>query len=90
MIGRAVSRGLEWSHLVSDSALSAHDFARGVRLLAGVDQVGRACWAGPIMAAGVLFDLKRLSSGTGRELLDELSDSKRLASGKRERLAQAG
>ena len=74
---------------MSDSALLAHDRARGVRLIAGVDEVGRACLAGPIMAAGVLFDLERLASGAGRNLLEELDDSKRLARAKRERLAQA-
>lgn len=74
---------------MSDSALLAHDRARGVRLIAGVDEVGRACLAGPIMAAGVLFDLERLASGPGRNLLEELNDSKRLAPTKRERLAQA-
>src|SRR5690242_6418478 len=57
---------------VSDSALLAHDRARGVRLVAGVDEVGRACWAGPIMAAVVLFDLERLVSGAGTDL-DELT-----------------
>jgi Ribonuclease HII len=74
---------------VSDSALFAHDRARGVRLIAGVDEVGRACLAGPIMAAGVLFDLGRLASGAGRDLLAELDDSKRLARTKRDALAQA-
>jgi ribonuclease HII len=58
-------------------------------LIAGVDEVGRACLAGPIMAAGVLFDLERLASGAGRSLLEELDDSKRLAPTKRERLARA-
>ena len=72
-----------------DSALHDHDRARGVRLIAGVDEVGRACLAGPIMAAGVLFDLERLSSGAGRSLLNELDDSKRLGRTKRERLARA-
>ena len=75
---------------MSDSALQAHDRARGVRLVAGVDEVGAGgCWAGPIMAAGVLFDLERLASGAGRELLEEVNDSKRLAPAKRERLAKA-
>jgi ribonuclease HII len=75
---------------VSDSALHAHDRARGVRLIAGVDEVGAGgCWAGPIIAAGVLFDLKRLASGAGRDLLEEVNDSKRLAPATRERLARA-
>src|SRR6266498_3681722 len=77
------------AHSMSDSALLADDRARGVRLIAGVDEVGRACLAGPIMAAGVLFDLERLASGAGRSLLEELDDSKRLARTKRERLARA-
>ena len=51
--------------------------------------MGRACLAGPIMAAGVLFDLERLTSGAGRSLLEELDDSKRLGRTKRERLARA-
>jgi ribonuclease HII len=74
---------------MSDSPLLAHDLARGVRLLAGVDEVGRACIAGPIMAAGVLFDLERLASGAGGDFLEELNDSKRLGRAKRERLAEA-
>ena len=75
---------------MSDSPLLAHDLARGVQLIAGVDEVGAGgCWAGPIMAAGVLFDLERLASGAGRELLEEVNDSKRLSPAKRERLAKA-
>ena len=35
------------------------------------------------MAAGVLFDLERLASGAGRDLLEEVNDSKRLAPAKR-------
>jgi ribonuclease HII len=73
---------------VSDSALLAHDLARRVRLIAGADEVGKACLAGPIMAAGVLFDLERLDSGAGLNLLEELNDGKRLSPRKRERLAQ--
>jgi ribonuclease HII len=73
---------------VIDTALLDHDRALGVRLIAGVDEVGRACLAGPIMAAGVLFDLERLASGAGRRLLEELDDSKRLGRAKRERLAR--
>jgi ribonuclease HII len=74
---------------VNHSALLAHDLARGVRLIAGVDEVGCACLAGPIVAAGVLFDLERLLAGAGRDFLEEVRDSKRLGAAKRERLAQA-
>jgi ribonuclease HII len=83
--------GTEQADSVSDSALFDHDRGRGVRLIAGADEVGAGgCWAGPIMAAGVLFDLELLASGAGRELLKEVNDSKRIKSAaKRERLAKA-
>jgi ribonuclease HII len=74
---------------VNHSALIAHDRDREVRLIAGVDEVGCACLAGPIMAAGVLFDVERLTSGVDDGVLEELNDSKRLSPAKRERLAQA-
>jgi ribonuclease HII len=51
--------------------------------------VGRASLAGPIMAAGVLFDLERIiaSGAAGREFLKKLNDSKQLSPAKREWLA---
>jgi ribonuclease HII len=73
---------------LSGSALAAHDRARGVRHIAGVDEVGRACLAGPILAVAVLFDLRRLVSGEGKRLFEEFDDSKRLGKTKRQRLAQ--
>lgn len=71
---------------MSDSALLAHDLARGVRLLAGADEVGRASLAGPIIAAAVLFDLERLA---GAAELADLKDSKKLTPATLERLAKA-
>jgi ribonuclease HII len=46
-----------------------------VRLIAGADEAGRGCLAGPLVAAGVLFDYEAL---TTRELrsLSALNDSK--------------
>ena len=74
---------------MSDSARLVHDLARAVRLIAGADEVGRASLAGPIMAAGVLFDIERLAADDAtRAFLDELNDSKRLSRRTRERLAQ--
>jgi ribonuclease HII len=43
----------------------------------------------PDHGRGVLFDLERLASGAGRDLLEEVNDSKRLSPAKRERLAKA-
>ncbi|MDW8168125.1 MAG: ribonuclease HII [Acidobacteriota bacterium] len=53
----------------------------GYRLIAGVDEVGRGAWAGPVVAAAVILDLDRLPEG--------LDDSKRLSPSRREQLFQA-
>jgi ribonuclease HII len=54
-------------------------------MIAGADEAGRGCLAGPLMAAGVLFDYERLST---REisLLSALNDSKQHSSEAREQL----
>jgi ribonuclease HII len=55
--------------------LFAFDRRLGVRWVAGADEAGRGCLAGPLVAAAVLFDLETL---TTRELraLSRLNDSK--------------
>src|SRR3954467_15398921 len=77
---------------MSGSALVAYDRARGVCMLAGADETGRAPWAGPFVAAAVLFDLDRLETGRGRGLFEEMRDSKDFKSpagrAKRARLAE--
>jgi ribonuclease HII len=50
----------------------------GVRFVAGVDEVGRGCLAGPVMAGAVVLDPDRLVSG--------IADSKLLSADERERL----
>ena len=59
----------------SGRRLFAFDRRLGVRWVAGADEAGRGCLAGPLVAAGVLFDLEKL---TTRELraLSRLNDSK--------------
>jgi ribonuclease HII len=56
-----------------------------VPLIAGADEAGRGCLAGPLVAAGVLFDYDAL---TTRELrsLSALNDSKQHSSEAREEL----
>jgi ribonuclease HII len=56
-----------------------------VRFVAGADEAGRGCLAGPLVAAGVLFDYERL---TTRELsaLSALNDSKQHDAAAREEL----
>ncbi len=54
-------------------------------LVAGTDEAGRGCLAGPLIAAGVLFDYDRL---TARDLraLGALNDSKQHTAAAREQL----
>jgi ribonuclease HII len=46
-----------------------------VRFVAGADEAGRGCLAGPLVAAAVLFDLERIGPAEVRALAD-LNDSK--------------
>jgi ribonuclease HII len=55
--------------------LFAFDRSLGVRFVAGADEAGRGCLAGPLVAAGVLFDLERIGPGEVRALRF-LNDSK--------------
>lgn len=49
-------------------------------VIAGVDEAGRGPWAGPIVAAAVILDKKKL------EILSEVDDSKKISEKKRESL----
>ena len=65
------------------SAGRAHESrlrARGYEWVAGVDEVGRGCLAGPVVAAAVILDPERPIGG--------LRDSKQLPPGERDRLAR--
>jgi ribonuclease HII len=55
--------------------LFQHDRRLGVRWVAGADEAGRGCLAGPLVAAAVLFDLERLTPSDVRAL-GRLNDSK--------------
>jgi ribonuclease HII len=69
----------------SGQRLFAFDRRLGVQLIAGADEAGRGCLAGPLVAAGVLFDYGSL---TTRELraLSTLNDSKQHSAESREEL----
>jgi ribonuclease HII len=69
----------------SGRRLFAFDRRLGVRLVAGADEAGRGCLAGPLVAAGVLFDYDAI---TTRELraLSALNDSKQHTAQAREEL----
>ena len=65
--------------------LFQHDRRLGVRWVAGADEAGRGCLAGPLVAAGVLFDLERLRPADVRAL-SALNDSKQHTPEAREEL----
>lgn len=69
----------------SGRRLFAFDRRLGSRLVAGADEAGRGCLAGPLVAAGVLFDYGCM---TTRELraLGALNDSKQHSCEAREQL----
>jgi len=56
-----------------------------VRFVAGADEAGRGCLAGPLVAAAVLFDLEALTLSQ-RRALAALNDSKQHTPEARERL----
>ena len=65
--------------------LLAHDRALGVRHVAGADEAGRCCLAGPLVAAAVCFDTERDID----DALEGLDDSKRINAECREQVASA-
>ncbi|MGH2449434.1 MAG: ribonuclease HII [Chloroflexota bacterium] len=58
--------------------------ARGFSLVAGLDEVGRGSWAGPVVAAAVMLPL---ADGEALALLDGVRDSKTLPGDRRASLA---
>jgi ribonuclease HII len=50
--------------------------------VAGIDEVGRGPWAGPVVAAACILDIEVIDKDT----LSQLNDSKKLTKAKRERL----
>src|SRR5262249_33085614 len=52
----------------------------GHRRIAGVDEVGRGCWAGPVVAAAVVLPERALADAS---LLDGVDDSKVLSAHQR-------
>jgi ribonuclease HII len=59
----------------SGSRLFRFDRGLGSRFVAGADEAGRGCLAGPLVAAAVLFDYERLTL-TDLRSLSALNDSK--------------
>lgn len=56
----------------------------GFKNICGIDEVGRGCWAGPLIAAAVIFDQ---SVDNNDKDIAKINDSKKLTLKMRERLA---
>jgi ribonuclease HII len=69
----------------SSAKLFRFDRSFRTRLVAGADEAGRGCLAGPLVAAAVMFDCEALYRSRPRGL-SELDDSKRCTEEARERL----
>ena len=59
------------------------EFGGGQGRVAGIDEVGRGPWAGPVVAAAAVLDIGKLP----RDLLDRIDDSKALTAKKRDAVA---
>jgi ribonuclease HII len=69
----------------SGRRLFAYDRELGSRFVAGADEAGRGCLAGPLVAAAVLFDYERIGLAD-RRALTALNDSKQHTEEGREEL----
>jgi ribonuclease HII len=74
--------------LARSRRLFAFDRGLGSRLVAGADEAGRGCLAGPLVAAAVLIDYESLTNADRRSL-SGLHDSKQVTAEKREELYPA-
>ncbi|MBL4756611.1 MAG: ribonuclease HII [Rhizobiales bacterium] len=61
-----------------DFSFEEAQFAGGAKIVAGVDEVGRGPWAGPVVAAAVILDPARIPDG--------LNDSKKLSPKRRDQI----
>jgi ribonuclease HII len=73
------------SRRTSGSRLFGFDRSLGTRWVAGADEAGRGCLAGPLVAAAVLFDVEALGIRE-RRALSALNDSKQHTAEAREEL----
>ena len=56
-------------------------WSQGINLICGIDEVGRGCFAGPVVAGAVIFP-------QGSQLIQGIADSKLLNPKKRGELAE--
>ena len=73
--------------LARSRRLFAFDRGLGSRFVAGADEAGRGCLAGPVVAAGVLIDYETLSIAD-RRALSGLHDSKQMTEERRREMVK--
>ena len=66
--------------LLPDFSLENKLINTGLNFIAGTDEVGRGAWAGPVTAAAVILDPKKIPN--------EINDSKKLTKNKRNQLSE--
>lgn len=71
---------------MADFAVERDLLGKGYRSVVGVDEVGRGCLFGPVVAAAVSFS-SGTYTGTPPAWMSDIDDSKRLVPAKREKLA---
>lgn len=71
--------------LTAPTAVEQQMLAQGYARLAGLDEVGRGCWAGPVVAAAVVLPPAVLHNP---QLLTGVTDSKQLSPGQRDACAE--
>jgi ribonuclease HII len=83
---KAPTKGkLHRRRLARTQRLFSFDRGLGSRLVAGADEAGRGCLAGPLVAAAVLVDYETLTVGD-RRALSGLHDSKQMTAERRAEL----
>ena len=82
-VGRALRAPRSAMHTTAGLALEAELWLAGYHAIAGVDEVGRGPWAGPVVAAAVILPA---DPDTLAPLLGKVDDSKRLTPRQREQL----
>ena len=88
LLGEKLLRSLEKQKLEENRIKAMYDFDRSFgsfNYVAGVDEVGRGPFAGPIVAAAVILDLNNIKS---KNLIAGIKDSKQLSPAVREVLAE--
>lgn len=88
LLGEKLLRSLEKQKVEGNRIRAMYDFDRSFgsfNYVAGVDEVGRGPFAGPIVAAAVILDLNNIRS---KNLIAGIKDSKALSPGVREVIAK--